>query len=165
MAESVLRARFVLTRGNNFLGLIANYVTHCVSLNMILSKHSCFGLKQIGIMGSARSRVGIENFNGKQDRYIFIERILEALETLSRHDVCCSFQELWLLKLSNVCTHERTRNYTSPLSLAFFFSLSFLTFPYLSNFSRSNLSQTKYRAYPLVDSSISIEISCIQGVL
>lgn len=119
-----MRARFVLTRGNNFLGLIANYVTHCVSLNMILSKHSCFGLKQIGIMGSARSRVGIENFNGKQDRYIFIERILEALETLSRHDVCCSFQELWLLKLSNVCTHERTRNYTSPLSLAFFhFSL------------------------------------------
>lgn len=79
-----MRARFVLTRGNNFLGLIANYVTHCVSLNMILSKHSCFGLKQIGIMGSARSRVGIENFNGKQDRYIFIERILEALETLSR---------------------------------------------------------------------------------
>ena len=154
-----MRARFVLTRGNNFLGLIANYVTHCVSLNMILSKHSCFGLKQIGIMGSARSRVGIENFNGKQDRYIFIERILEALETFSRHDVCCSFQELWLLKLSNVCTHERTRNYTSPLSLAFFhFSL-------LSNFSRSNLSQTKYRAYPLVDSSISIEISCIQGVL
>lgn len=75
-------------------------------------------------MGSARSRVGIENFNGKQDRYIFIERILEALETLSRHDVCCYFQELWLLKLSNVCTHERTRNYTSPLSLAFFhFSL------------------------------------------
>lgn len=71
VAESVscarARAWFVLTRENNFLGLIANYVTHCVSLNMILSKHSCFGLKQIGIMGSlARSlepvlRISMEN--------------------------------------------------------------------------------------------------------
>lgn len=56
-------AVFVLTRGNNFLGLIANYVTHCVSLNTILSKHSCFGLKQIVLWDRQGwvSRISMEN--------------------------------------------------------------------------------------------------------
>lgn len=134
-----MHAVFVLTRGNNFLGLIANYVTHCVSLNTILSKYSCFGLKQIVLWDRQGLELGIENFNGKQDRYIFIERILEALE-LSRLDVCFPFEELWLLKLSNVCTHEHMRNYRAILRPPSSHAPLLLYFPtYLScksNFSR-----------------------------
>lgn len=119
--------RFVLTRGNNFLGLIANYVTHCVSLNTILSKHSCFGLKQIVLW----DRQGLESVLriSMENRIVIflLERILEALQ-LSRLDVCCSFQELWLLKLSNVCTHESTRNYRAILRPTRSFPLLSLTF-------------------------------------
>lgn len=104
------------------------------------------------IMGS--TRLGIENFNGKQDRYIFIERILEALE-LSRLDVCFPFEELWLLKLSNICTHQHMRNYRAtllpPSSHAPLLLLFLLTYRiFLDSFINA---WTKYRTYSLVDPS------------
>lgn len=127
-------AVFVLTRGNNFLGLIANYVTHCVSLNTILSKHSCASVSNKSYYGI--DKVGYREFQWKTGSLYFYWTYIRSSRTLSPR---CLFPLRRVMAIKIIeCLYtpayaQLSRNFTSP-----FFSRSpSSTFPtYLSNFSR-----------------------------
>lgn len=93
------------------------------------------------VMGSARSRVGIENFNGKQDRYIFIRTYIRSSPTLSPR--CLLFlPRVMAIKIIK-CLYTReyaqlSRNFTS--RFPFFpslFLLAYLVIAQIEFFSQS----------------------------